>query len=87
MVLTIRIPLLKIISLLMITNIRFLIMFGGLTLLFSYPFNDLLVHPFNHYTLLFNDFIQSFHVFSFPFNDLIQPFNAFNFLFNFFTTV
>ena len=36
MFLTIRIPLLKII--LMITNIQFLIMFGGLTLFFSYLF-------------------------------------------------
>ena len=51
-------------------NHSVLIMFGGLALLFSYPFNDL-IQPFNRYTLLFNDFIQSFNVFSFPFNDLI----------------
>ena len=55
----------------MITNIRLLIMFGGLTLFLAIRLMIFLVQPFNRYTLLFNDFIHSFNVFSSPFNDLI----------------
>ena len=95
MFLTIRIPLLKII--LMIANIWFLIMFGGLTSFFSYPFWS------NHLTAIPCRLMISFNRFTFSafrlmiwFNRLtlsvfrlifLQPFNvSFNLFLNFVQT-